>query len=332
MPEEPVLARGRRRPVAPWTHVDIPGRDAPDQHPASSIEGLAAAIAAGIAGALAEGDNVTITDVDGVLVISATGGVTVHDELDGRDAPDQHPIAAIEGLGSILDELESDIAAIEPALDDVVANAQLRSEKNQPNGYAGLNPDGVIPTSQIPTIAIGETFTVASQAAMLALPAQRGDVAIRSDQDRVYRLGGSGDPTVLVDWIILPVPADVVQSINGQIGIVVLGYADVGAAAVNDPRLFDQRTPTDNSVTNAKVATGAAIALSKLAITGTPTGAKFLRGDGQWIELTGVPGTKTYYWDGDEFVFAANARIMQSPTDPALLGETMVDGDTWEVI
>ena len=36
-------------------------------------------------------------------------------------------------------------------------------------------------------------------------------------------------------------------------------------AAGNDTRLSDTRTPTDASVTNAKVATGAAIALSKLA-------------------------------------------------------------------
>src|SRR6266550_4907279 len=33
----------------------------------------------------------------------------------------------------------------------------------------------------------------------------------------------------------------------------------------SDARLSDQRVPTNNSVTNAKVATGAAIALSKLA-------------------------------------------------------------------
>jgi hypothetical protein len=40
---------------------------------------------------------------------------------------------------------------------------------------------------------------------------------------------------------------------------------DIGAVSTSDPRLTDQRVPTDGSVTNAKVATGAAIALSKLA-------------------------------------------------------------------
>lgn len=107
---------------------------------------------------------------------------------------------------------------------------QVTSAKDQPGGYAGLNGDGQIATSALPALAIGETFTVASQAAMLALDAQRGDVAIRSDIDRVYRLAGP-DPTELTDWVLLPVPADVVQSVNGQQGIVVLGPVDVGADA-----------------------------------------------------------------------------------------------------
>lgn len=55
------------------------------------------------------------------------------------------------------------------------------SLKNQPNGYAGLDSSGLIPSSLLPPVAITDTFPVASQAAMLALNAQRGDVAIRTD-------------------------------------------------------------------------------------------------------------------------------------------------------
>lgn len=44
-----------------------------------------------------------------------------------------------------------------------------------------------------------------------------------------------------------------------------LGAGALQAAAGNDARLSDQRVPTDGSVTNAKVAAGAAIAKSKLA-------------------------------------------------------------------
>lgn len=52
-----------------------------------------------------------------------------------------------------------------------------------------------------------------------------------------------------------------------------LGTSAGTAAAGNDARLSDQRTPTDGSVTNAKVAADAAIALSKLA-TGNVVGSK----------------------------------------------------------
>lgn len=47
-----------------------------------------------------------------------------------------------------------------------------------------------------------------------------------------------------------------------------IGTGALQAAAGNDARLSDQRTPADASVTNAKVAAGAAIAKSKLAALG----------------------------------------------------------------
>ncbi len=52
-----------------------------------------------------------------------------------------------------------------------------------------------------------------------------------------------------------------------------IGTSGTTAAAGNDSRLTDTRTPTDGTVTDAKVAAGAAIALSKLA-TGRVSGSK----------------------------------------------------------
>lgn len=142
---------------------------------------------------------------------------------------------------------------------------------------------GVIPTSQLPTLAINDVFTVASQSAMLALTAQRGDMAIRTDTepDSVFVLS-TDDPTQLANW--KQISFGTVTSVNGQQGIVVLGAADVGAAATshshnasdvnagtlniariptgqtgttvplgNDARFTDTRTPTDNTVSTAKV-------------------------------------------------------------------------------
>ena len=61
------------------------------------------------------------------------------------------------------------------------------------------NFTGTIPTSALPSLATVETYTVASQAAMLATGAQRGDLAIRTDIDETYILSGN-DPAVLGNW------------------------------------------------------------------------------------------------------------------------------------
>jgi hypothetical protein len=88
---------------------------------------------------------------------------------------------------------------------------------------------GVIPTSQIPAIAINTTWKAASQAAMLALPAGNGDLAIRTDTSNptlTYLLSGT-DPTVLANWVLVSFGA--VSAVNGQIGAVTLAAADVSA-------------------------------------------------------------------------------------------------------
>ena len=88
---------------------------------------------------------------------------------------------------------------------------------------------GKIPSTQLPAIAVGELFPVASQAAMLALTAQIGDVAVRSDlgNKRFLLLGNSA---TLADWKSIDDTATGgVTTVNGQSGIVVLGAGDVGA-------------------------------------------------------------------------------------------------------
>jgi hypothetical protein len=100
--------------------------------------------------------------------------------------------------------------------DEVVTETEL---------YSG----GKIKTSLLPSLAITDTFVVASQAAMLALTAERGDVAIRTDNGNSYILSAD-DPTVLANWLQLTIAAPV-TSVNGHTGAVVLNAADVGAVA-----------------------------------------------------------------------------------------------------
>lgn len=87
------------------------------------------------------------------------------------------------------------------------------------SGFATLGEDGKIPTAQLPAIAITDTFTAGSQAAMLALAAQKGDIAIRSDLNKSFALAAD-DATVLANWKELLTPTDAVLSVAGLIGAV----------------------------------------------------------------------------------------------------------------
>ncbi|WP_437205740.1 hypothetical protein [Planctomicrobium sp. SH664] len=90
--------------------------------------------------------------------------------------------------------------------------------------------DGLIPTSQIPAVAITEFLgTVASEEGMLALDGQSGDWCNRSDVHKAFVIIGD-DPSELESWAPIDYPAAPVLSVNGQAGTVVLAAADVGAA------------------------------------------------------------------------------------------------------
>jgi hypothetical protein len=92
-----------------------------------------------------------------------------------------------------------------------------------------LTVGGKLPTSSIPALAINDVFTAASEAEMLALAAQQGDMALRTDVDpnEIYILKASPAST-LGNWILLSTPS-AVTSVNGQQGVIVLGAVDVGA-------------------------------------------------------------------------------------------------------
>lgn len=78
---------------------------------------------------------------------------------------------------------------------------------------------GKVPESQLPSLVISQPFEVASQAAMLALTAQRGDVAIRSDLSKSFILS-TDSPTTLADWKELLSPAGGVSTVNTRTGAV----------------------------------------------------------------------------------------------------------------
>ena len=152
----------------------------------------------------------------------------------------------------------------ETKTDGFLSNKLNSSEKGAVNGLATLGADGKLPASQLPALAIKDTFTVSSQATMLALSAQRGDMAIRTDNGRTYVLA-SDTPSTLADWKeITSGGGGAVTSVNSETGDVVLSAADVGAAATSHTHTASQIT--DSTTTGRSVLTAASTAAARTAI------------------------------------------------------------------
>lgn len=145
------------------------------------------------------------------------------------------------------------------------------TQKGAANGVATLDATSKIPIGQLPALAISDTFVVATQAAMLALTAEAGDVAVRTDLSKSFILTAS-PATTLANWQELLTPAQAVSSVFGRSGAV--------TAATND-------------YTVAQI-TGAA-PLASPSLTGTP------------IAPTAAVGTNTTQLATTAFTTAANA-------------------------
>lgn len=162
---------------------------------------------------------------------------------------------------------------------------------------------GVVPTSQLPAIAITAYLgPAASQAAMLALVGEAGDWTTRTDLGTNWVITGP-DPTQLTSWTEWTYPGGGVSSVNAQTGVVILAAADVGApptsrtitagvgltgggdlsanrslavvygttgstaAAGNDARLADARTPAAHAASHAAAGSDP-LTLAESQITG----------------------------------------------------------------
>ncbi|MDI6761044.1 MAG: hypothetical protein QMD05_09475, partial [Candidatus Brocadiaceae bacterium] len=106
------------------------------------------------------------------------------------------------------------------------------ANKGIANGYAGLDASGKVPSSQLPALALTDVWTVASQAAQLALTAEEGDVAIRTDLNKSYAHNG-GTSGTMADWSELLTPTDTVLSVFGRTGAVVAQIGDYTWAQIN---------------------------------------------------------------------------------------------------
>lgn len=116
-----------------------------------------------------------------------------------------------------------------------------------------LDSNGKLVESIIPAVAITETYVVDSQSAMLALSAQVGDVAIRTDVSKSFILQSLPASTA-ANWKELLTPDCKVISVNGKQGAVVLTGDDIAS-------IFKQASSRTNVSSNEALS----VSLSKIS-------------------------------------------------------------------
>jgi hypothetical protein len=143
---------------------------------------------------------------------------------------------------------------------DAVSLGYLTSQKGIANGIAELDGSGLVPTHHLPALAITTTQVVNSQANMLALTAQVGDVAVRTDVNKSFILTAT-PATTLGNWQELLTPTDAVLSVDGSTGAVSLSGTYVnrttgqllGNLDANTHKVTNLGAPTSNNDAATKV-------------------------------------------------------------------------------
>ncbi len=235
---------------------------------------------------------------------------------------------------------------------DAVTLNYITTQKGAVNGLAELDGNGLVPTHHLPALAITTTQVVASQAAMLALTAQIGDVAVRTDVNKSFILTAT-PATTLANWQELLTPTDAVLSVDGNTGAVSLSgtYLNrtsgqlLGALDANNFKITGLGTPTNpadattkayvdataGTVANAIAAAAAAEAAYDAfddRYLGSKSTAPTLDNDGNAL-LTGA-----MYWNSTSntmFTYSGTAWIAISTTaDIQRYRYTAVGGETSE--
>jgi len=154
--------------------------------------------------------------------------------------------------------------------DSRITGAEQTSNKNQNNGYAGLDGSGKVASSAIPSLGITSVSSYGSRTALYADSAnqQEGDVGVVAAdpgkgsyvRNSTTYSGSNGSAC----WVLLTAPTDVVTSVNSYTGTVVLNNTDVGAAATSHTHSPSDITGTavvtsDTRLVNANVTTNQTI-------------------------------------------------------------------------
>jgi hypothetical protein len=129
------------------------------------------------------------------------------------------------GGGGAVDSVNGQVGVV--VLDAADVGAVDAADVGVAGGVAELDGSGKVPSSQLPALALTDVYVVNSEVAQLALAAQEGDVAVRTDLNKSFIHNG-GVAGTMADWQEMLTPTDLVISVNGQTGAVTLSTTHVG--------------------------------------------------------------------------------------------------------
>lgn len=218
-------------------------------------------------------ESVNLNNIDGTLSF-AKGGTGVSaigagDLLYAASANFLAPLAISTGLavesGSLKvknSELLVDHSQVTNFSSEV--DARIGLQKAVATGLATLGADGKIPTEQLSSIAINNTFVVVSSSSLVTLVASIGDIAVVSSSNETYVLQDN-PASDINNWILLLTPASV-ESVNSKTGIINLSTSDIGEGS----NLYFTNSRVDDRV-NALINDGIGIYKDYNAASGTLT-------------------------------------------------------------
>jgi hypothetical protein len=215
------------------------------------------------------------------------------------------------------------VAPSQNAVFDALAAKENTSSKNVANGYAGLGSDGKLFSTQLPSITITDTFVVGSQAAMLALTAETGDVAVRTDVNKSFILKGS-DPAVLANWQELLTPTSAVTSVFGRNGAVTAQNGDYTTALVTETTNKRYQTDIQQAYNDATSSIQSQLNAKEPSISAPGTTGSYWRGNKTWATLD----TSVIPENGALFYTDARARAAVSLTTTGTSGAATYSSST----
>lgn len=177
--------------------------------------------------------------------------------------PDTHPSTMITGLSKVATSGSYEDLKNTPSL-PTFGTAAIKNTGTTSGTIPLIGTDNKLDARILPAIAISDTFVVASQAAMLAVVAETGDIAVRTDLNKTFILKSEG-PNVLGNWQELLSPISPVQSVAGKTGTITLSKADVELSSVDNTS--DANKPISTATQNALILKAT---IASPSFTGTP--------------------------------------------------------------